>query len=58
MPAMTTAPHRILLVPDGRPRAELAAEPKVRRYRLARVRVAEARQPSEPRFAHLARAYD
>ncbi len=55
---MTTAPHRILLVPDGRPRAELAAEPKVRRYRLARVRVAEARQPSEPRFAHLARAYD
>ncbi len=55
---MTTAPHRILLVPDARPRAELAAAPKVRRYRLARLRVAEATRPAEPRFAHLARAYD
>ena len=55
---MTTAPHRILLVPDARPRAELAAAPKVRRYRLARLRVAETRRQAEPRFEHLARAYD
>ncbi|HEX2085187.1 MAG TPA: hypothetical protein VHF89_05855 [Solirubrobacteraceae bacterium] len=55
---MTTSPHRILLVPDGRPRAEAPAAPKVRRYRLARLRIAETRQPAEPRFEHLARAYD
>jgi hypothetical protein len=58
MPAMTTAPHRILLVPDARPRTEASLEPKVRRYRLARLRVAETRQPAEPRFEHLGRAYD
>ena len=58
MPAMTTAPHRILLVPDDRRRVPPASEPKVRRYRLARLRVAETRQPAEPRFDHLARAYD
>ena len=55
---MTTAPHRILLLPDARPRAELASAPKVRRYRLARLRVAQTRQPAEPRFGHIARAYD
>jgi hypothetical protein len=55
---MTTAPQRILLLPDARPREEMASAPKVRRYRLARLRVAETRQPSEPRFEHLARAYD
>jgi hypothetical protein len=58
MPAMTTAPHRILLLPDDRPRTEPSAAPKVRRYRLARLRVAQTRQPAEPRFEHLARAYD
>lgn len=58
MAAMTTAPHRILLVPDARPRPDALAEPKVRRYRLARLRVAETRQPAEPRFEHIARAYD
>ena len=55
---MTPAPHRILLVPDARPRPALGDEPKVRRYRLARLRVAETRRPAEPRFEHLARAYD
>ena len=54
---MTPAPQRILLLPDARPRTD-ASEPKVRRYRLARLRVAETRRPSEPRFEHLARAYD
>jgi hypothetical protein len=58
MPAMTTAPHRILLVPETRPRAEALAEPKVRRYRLARLRVAQTRQPAQPRFEHISRAYD
>jgi hypothetical protein len=55
---MTPAPHRILLVPDARPRTELAAAPKVRRYRLARLRMAETRQPDGLRFEHLVRAYD
>ncbi len=54
---MTSAPHRILLVPDARPRAELAAAPKIRRYRLARMRIAETRRPGA-RFEHLGRAYD
>ena len=55
---MTTAPHRILLVPDARPRPDALAEPKVRRYRLARLRVAATRQPAEPRFGYITRAYD
>jgi hypothetical protein len=55
---MTSAPHRILLVPDGRPRTEPATAPKIRRYRLARLRVARTRDPAEPRFGHLARTYD
>ncbi len=55
---MTTAPHRILLVPDERRRDPLPSEPKVRRYRLARLRLAEKRQPAKPRFEHLGRAYD
>ncbi|HEX2087422.1 MAG TPA: hypothetical protein VHF89_17195 [Solirubrobacteraceae bacterium] len=55
---MTTAPHRILLVPDARPRPHADPAPKLRRYRLARLRVAETRQPTEPRFEHIARAYD
>ena len=55
---MTTAPHRILLLPEARPRAEALAEPRVRRYRLARLRVAATRRPSAPRFEHLTRAYD
>jgi hypothetical protein len=58
MPAMTTAPQRILLVPEAVSRPASLAEPKIRRYRLARLRVAETRQPAEPRFEHLARAYD
>ena len=55
---MTPSPQRILLVPDARPRPDALAEPKVRRYRLARLRVAETRRPAEPRFEHLAKAYD
>ena len=56
---MTTAPHRILLVPDARPRAELAAAPKVRRYRLARLRLEERTlEDRSALFAHLRRSYD
>ncbi len=55
---MTPAPQRILLVPDDRRHPALTTEPKVRRYRLARLRVAETRRPSEPRLAYLARSYD
>ena len=59
MLSMTTAaPHRILLVPDARPRSEAGPAAKVRRYRLARLRVAETRHPADPRFAHIAKGYD
>ena len=54
---MTTAAHRVLLVPDARPKTGLGQTPKVRRYRLARLRVAETHQPPD-RFAHIAKAYD
>ena len=55
---MTTAsPHRILLVPDARPRAA-GDTPRIRRYRLARLRVAAAREPSDPRLAQVAKGYD
>jgi hypothetical protein len=55
---LTTAANRILLVPDGRPRIETSADAKVRRYRLARVRVSRTHAPGDPRLAHLAKAYD
>jgi hypothetical protein len=55
---MTPTAQRILLVPSGRPRLEQSGDPKLRRYRLARLRLASTRQPTDRRHAHLARAYD
>ncbi len=55
---MTPAPQRIILMPEATASRPLALEPKVRRYRLARLRVAATHQPREPRFGHLARAFD
>ncbi len=53
------APHRILLVPEARSAATpVLTAPKIRRYSLARIRVAEERAQVEPRFAHLRRVYD
>jgi hypothetical protein len=50
-------PHRILLVPEARP-ATGANAPRIRRYSLARVRLADARDRVPPKFAHLRKAYD
>lgn len=56
-----SAPRRILLVPEARPAGAPAITPpaaKVRRYSLARVRLADARGRVAPKFAHLRRIYD
>ena len=52
---MTSAPHRIVLVSESRARPPDAA---VRRYRLARLRLAERNRQPPPRLAHVSRAYD
>ena len=56
MLSMTTASSRILLLPGAKASGAHAA--KVRRYRLARVRLAERRDALPARAAHLARSYD
>jgi hypothetical protein len=50
---------RVMLVPE--PRVAATAGPqaaKIRRYRLARLRLLERRDADPGRFAHLARTYD
>ena len=49
---------RVLLV--ERPRTSSAVDgPKIRHYRLARLRLAERnREPADARFAHLRKTYD
>jgi hypothetical protein len=58
MPSMTApTPSRVLLVAEPSPlRGPHAA--KVRRYRLARMRLLERRAAGPARHAHLTRAYD
>lgn len=56
MLSMTDA-SRIILLPDAKAPGEATAS-KIRRYRLARVRLAERREALPPRHAHLARSYD
>jgi hypothetical protein len=56
MVAMSTAPSRILLLPD--PRRGLAPNDAVRRYRLARFRLVERRAEPPPRAPHLSRMHD
>ena len=53
---MTDA-SRIILLPDAKAPAGPQAS-KIRRYRLARVRLAERRDHVQPRHAHLLRSYD
>jgi hypothetical protein len=55
MPAASAAPHRLVLVRDPRARP---APPVVRRYALARLKLADRRARTEPRFAHLRASYD
>ncbi len=57
MLSMTSSSSRILLLPDAAPASGPHAS-KVRRYRLARVRLAERRGELPVRLAHLGRAYD
>jgi hypothetical protein len=56
MPLMTSpAVNRIALLPEPR----LAREAKIRRYRLARLKLdGEGRLRGDARFAHLKRVYD
>ena len=58
MPSMNAAPHRVVLLPEAKPVATHEPAAKVRRYRLARLRMAETREPRELRFAHIAAAHD
>ncbi len=51
------ATARIAAVPDETPRPLQRSEAQLRRYRLARVRVAELRAP-RVRHLHLVRTYD
>ena len=55
-----TASHasRILLVPEERNAATGPHAAKVRRYRLARMRLLERRDEQALRHPHLTRAYD
>ena len=53
---MTDA-SRIILLPDAKAPAGAHAS-KIRRYRLARVRLTERRETMHPRHAHLLRTYD
>jgi hypothetical protein len=48
---------RMFLLPQQRPENE-PPSPKIRHYRLARLRLVERRQDTPERFAHLRRAYD
>ena len=57
MRAMTST-SRIMLLHDPRASVFGPEAAKVRRYRLARVRLAERRDELEPRHAHLLRAHD
>ena len=57
MLSMTT-PHRIVLVERPAVADRSETHPRVRHYRLARLRLAEQRQQVAPRHAHLRETYD
>ena len=60
MPVMTPlSSSRVLLVPEARVAAAAGPQAaKIRRYRLARLRLLERRDADPSRFGHLARTYD
>lgn len=51
---------RLLLASEGRPRpsAQDPSAARVRRYRLARLRLEATRQDAAPRYDYLKRSYD
>jgi hypothetical protein len=49
---------RVLLVPEARAAAAGPQAAKIRRYRLARLRLLERREVDPSRYPHLARSYD
>jgi hypothetical protein len=50
---------RVLLVPEARSAAATGPQAaKIRRYRLARLRLLERREADPARYPHLARTYD
>jgi hypothetical protein len=49
---------RVLLVPQARSSAAGPEAGKIRRYRLARLRLLERRDAGPDRYPHLVRAYD
>ncbi len=53
-----TSSSRVLLLPETTKAVTGPHAAKVRRYRLARVRLAQRRGELPPRQAHLLRAYD
>ena len=58
---MTALSHsgRVLLVPEARPAAIAGPEAaKIRRYRLARLRLVERRDAGAERYPQLLRSYD
>jgi hypothetical protein len=57
MPRPSPSLSRYLLAQSPPPAARHPYEPKIRRYRLARVQLA-GRPAGADRFAHLRRAYD
>lgn len=50
-------PQRILLVEQPKSSSAIN-QPKIRHYRLARLRLAHQRDTVDPRHAHLRRSYD
>ncbi len=55
---MHPASSRILLVPDGQRASAGPHAAKVRRYRMARMRLAQRRGELPARAMHLIKAYD
>ena len=55
---MPTTSSRVLLMPDARATTPGPHASKVRRYRLARMRLLERREVAADRHPHLLRVYD
>jgi hypothetical protein len=53
-----SSPSRVLLVPEARSAAAGPQAAKIRRYRLARLRLLERRDAGPERYPHLIRTYD
>ena len=58
MTPTTSATQRVLLLPEDRVAAAGPHAAKVRRYRLARMRLLERRDQQAARHGHLTRMYD